>query len=1442
MFLGFVLIVFIMLIIYVSEKPVYLRKKAFKFWIFSKRIDKVFGKPKTQYQFYDLCPVEDLSEKACGQLFKFGLENKKVKNIAITGPYGSGKSSFLKSFEYTNNNYKYLNISLATFKNDIGEGKERVVEENILQQIIYKEPSENFPNSRIKRIKELSLFQFSLNFLFFYIWINAFYLQFKIDSWHEYRKLFLNLTANEALLSLIFIGGIFYAMYSLSKNFGINKIVIKAFDNEVELGKTEDTSIFYKHLDEILYFFKKTNYNVVFFEDIDRFEKINIELFTKLRELNGLLNQSKEINRDIKFVYAVKDDLFEEKEENEEKSNKESHKLRTKFFDLIIPIIPVVNFSNSKTFLKKKIWDNFLELEYEEKISNLLKEVEKLKKDNVALPISYEDEKERVSHQIENKVRIIENLENDKKMILNYLNKYAIFINDMRLLNNIVNEFIVFRNNINTKGVSNENLNDAKLVGYIIYKNLYPKDFSDLHNRCGKLFKVIDIKLEVVNKLIETETSKLIDLEEKKKKIQEEFLDNFASLRFLFINKIITQGNVGRVGSYTILDIVNDEDKFLSLKEKNLPLYEYNNERIGYTEKSINDIEVEMSLFYEERKKNIEEKNAKVLENVKSDIIKVKEQLKETRLYSIKKLCEVYGAEKFFDSDFLKESLLVSLLKEGIIDEKEYETYISYFYEGDLSYVDREFLISVRNGRTSLELIDLVNPKAVINELTLTEFSVKNIINYRLIKYLLEDYTNYKEKIEIMFEMLNRELFDHKFMGVIIPIIDNIGDQFISTFATFIPEFWDDLGLYDIYTGDQYQDNYLYALLVFCENETILKQNNNKGITRFLYENNTIELLDEFMSNFKENSEEYKLIESKLSKLLYKICDTFLSTINATRDSLAFKYFYENSLYEINLVNIKNICGIKCALTEEEKKLLDITPYTIISERYSVNKELTHLKEYIDDNIQFFVDNIILSENTRVQEIEKYLLVLFNFSDEYLSLESKIKLIESQTENITKISDVSKNLYQHLLHNNKIVPSWENMLHYYENSNKQLDATIIDFLNQDEVNSELGKSPLSSISYNADIKKAFDEAIVKNEEIALESFNKLLPSLYTWSIIYSLEDINSERVDLMIKADKLVFNDDHIDSILTYHPKSLTEFLFLNRTEFIENPLDYLSYGKNNAEIIYAELYKRLNSDEKLRFINNMTTKNISKGDELHPLIETSLSELVSFDEFSSSKIVELNANELLPVNNIIVERLRGIDSFSNSTELSRFFSYRKDLVLENMNTLNLESSEYLILYEELSSDEEACINFFNIINMESKKLDKDLTDKLIDLLLDSSNAKDFNGEQVSKFILNLTDFDKQEEILLHYFDFMNDNNVLSVFALIIEKLKNERIRFILKKLGGEFEKMSKSKQAKLKNTPDNIKILQSLKEKSIVSSFPEDKKDGSILSVYMKQNIDWKD
>lgn len=136
----------------------------------------------------DLAPVDEAEHsQAYLDALRWALGNPKVHNIAMTGPYGSGKSSILRTFKKQyESEFNCLNISLASFtdqpvdisvlpipaspkpeseKSTNSEMKtseqrkneaQQLIELSVLQQIFYKVDQADIPRSRFKRIGRLS--------------------------------------------------------------------------------------------------------------------------------------------------------------------------------------------------------------------------------------------------------------------------------------------------------------------------------------------------------------------------------------------------------------------------------------------------------------------------------------------------------------------------------------------------------------------------------------------------------------------------------------------------------------------------------------------------------------------------------------------------------------------------------------------------------------------------------------------------------------------------------------------------------------------------------------------------------------------------------------------------------------------------------------------------------------------------------------------------------------------------------------------------------------------------------------------------------------------------------------------------------------------------------------------------------------------------------------
>ena len=126
------------------------------------------------HKYHALTPVNDVDCDVYLDALQEALQNKDIKNIAVTGPYGSGKSSVIRTFFAKRNGegkYKPITITLANFDTNVlspkgeeetdpvrakiyGEKLEQLIERSIVQQLFYHETDEALPESHFKKIRK----------------------------------------------------------------------------------------------------------------------------------------------------------------------------------------------------------------------------------------------------------------------------------------------------------------------------------------------------------------------------------------------------------------------------------------------------------------------------------------------------------------------------------------------------------------------------------------------------------------------------------------------------------------------------------------------------------------------------------------------------------------------------------------------------------------------------------------------------------------------------------------------------------------------------------------------------------------------------------------------------------------------------------------------------------------------------------------------------------------------------------------------------------------------------------------------------------------------------------------------------------------------------------------------------------------------------------------
>ena len=317
-------------------------------------------------KYHVLTPKTDLADSVYFEAMDIALKDQSVHNLAVAGPYGAGKSSVIHS--YINRRKKEKNVIGGEWPiNDItvtlghlcvGDDEEGVVledstsgtkpyrhkkekidpnliEYSILEQLFFHASGANLPESQFSRIKPISRWDIMV-YVFYIVFFGA-----CVFAWFYRNTLGLDFSGYLALIIFSVLSS--YAVYKLLpiiRSYTVRKISLATAS--IEIGKGKEQSVLNKHIDEILYFFQQTGTNFVVFEDLDRFN--NPDLFVKLREINYLINNAVNIEQQVVFVYALRDDIFRNRQ-------------RTKFFDFIVPIIPYVDGKNAADKLYEALQD-----------------------------------------------------------------------------------------------------------------------------------------------------------------------------------------------------------------------------------------------------------------------------------------------------------------------------------------------------------------------------------------------------------------------------------------------------------------------------------------------------------------------------------------------------------------------------------------------------------------------------------------------------------------------------------------------------------------------------------------------------------------------------------------------------------------------------------------------------------------------------------------------------------------------------------------------------------------------------------------------------------------------------------------------------------------------------------------------------------------------------
>ncbi|RKQ89415.1 KAP-like P-loop domain-containing protein [Mycolicibacterium mucogenicum 261Sha1.1M5] len=397
------------------------------------------------------------------------LKKDEVLNIALSGNYGVGKSSILGRVADEHDG-RVVELSLSTLSpidnskvDDSVPAQARTptnrIQQEIVKQLLYREEPRSARASRFRRIERFSWGREIALALMGGVIVS---LVFMILGWAG--------RIERTIRPLVELGLWVYPILALLATVVIimtrvllhGRIHIRQFSAGPATVTLDEKSVSYfdQYLDEIVYFFETSKRDIVIFEDIDRFNDSHI--FETLRSLNALLNASPQIKKPIRFIYAIKDSIFDRVSLEREQRKVDAALVeiadpaqaeivranRTKFFDLVIPVVPFITHRSARNLT----------------------------------------------------TQILRGIEHDVSPDL--IDLAGRFVPDMRLLKNVRNEFVVFRGRIFAGDGEQLELSETNLFAMMLYKSTHLSDFEVIRLGKSKLDKLYGISRTLISENI----------------------------------------------------------------------------------------------------------------------------------------------------------------------------------------------------------------------------------------------------------------------------------------------------------------------------------------------------------------------------------------------------------------------------------------------------------------------------------------------------------------------------------------------------------------------------------------------------------------------------------------------------------------------------------------------------------------------------------------------------------------------------------------------------------------------------------------------------------------------------------------------------------------------------------------------------------------------------
>ena len=983
-------------------------------------------------------------------VLKNKIDDPNVRNIGIVAPYGAGKSSLITTYiekEKKNDSEfdeKVISISLANYSSIVNEIE---CEEPSLDT----KPTKNGDSAKAKiEVRNEQEIEKSILQQLFYKNNNQNTpaSRFKVLKNNTFNNILLTFLITVCSVSIGFLAFQFFDnIFQISpswkpKWYFIGSAVIIAiatfsliiyglirskYVKSIQVGDFH----FEKNENESISVFNQYLDEIIYFFQRNNFKILIIEDLDRFNNLN-IFSKLKELNTLINNNDGIKKKhkkiTFVYAVKDSMFKNEEE---RSKFFEFILPVIPSITPDNVKDELSREL-------------------------------------------------RTILNLE-DIPLSSQLVVDISDYISSRRILNNIISDFLIHLSLLHIDNNSDKSLD--KLFALMVLKNVSPLEYERLQSQSEKsiIYSILkDKKDQAQSNLCKNLEKEINDLNNYLLELKNEELKSIDELSYLLLGIMHKEHN-------NFVSLPNPIKTFNGIKTFN---YNYRN-HYGYgvstTTQDIKSLEEKFfgeAGYFANRERNITNKskeNHDKLINKKNELTGQRHKILNMTFYE---MYELYPEQ--FPNEIFEENLIKLLLVNGYVDETHMD-YLSDHRDDFISYNDKQIKQRI-NRKEKIDIFERVDsPERLIISLQENRFSSINILNYYIVKELVQNSYSYKEKYARFIECFKRN--------------DNVCKSFIEQIANSNYEYDEVISKLTKEKPQIFEWIYTSTtILQEKKNSVLWSILNNSNITADdISLINKAGVLAEFINYSSDFCNKYNNSNCDIDKLdnILSIELIFIDKFVKNKNS---EYILDHNCYNFSIENVNTILSDYYGMRKE----------SIETKNYEVVCELPEcsLKTRIFHDINGYIKNLYNKIESGNLSTEKLTDLLINKD---IDLEVKKLIVSKETATIFYVEELENEIVEQLISKERIILVTTDVLNLFDKIEEGLIVYYIEnHANVLEINQDvLNENETFKLFFfnNTDISKYLDKIGDSYENISeFSNVNNILLLIENRKILYSTDD------------------------------------------------------------------------------------------------------------------------------------------------------------------------------------------------------------------------------------------------------------------------------------------------------------------------------------------------